>query len=236
MIGGMSSDQVTRLLLVRHGETAWNRDTRIQGHTDIPLNEKGRWQATQVARALHQDDDEIHAIYSSDLLRARHTAQALAALTGLPLRLDTQLRERHFGRLQGLTQEEVAAQWPEEARRWRERDPSYGPEGGETLQGFYDRCLAAITRIADRHMGQTVVLVAHGGVLDCFYRAANRVPLEAPRTWQIGNACINRLLYSPEGLRMLAWGDSRHLDDMAVLDESTDGQVAAGLAGRAPQP
>ncbi|MFT3858881.1 MAG: histidine phosphatase family protein [Aquabacterium sp.] len=219
----MSSDHVTRLLVVRHGETAWNLAARIQGHIDIPLNDKGRWQARQVGQALH--DEAIHALYSSDLLRARHTAEAIAEVTQLPLQLDAQLRERHFGRLEGMTQEEVATQWPEEARRWRERDPGYGPEGGETLQGFYDRCITTLTRLAHQHMGQTIAVVAHGGVLDCFYRAANRVPLQAPRTWHISNACINRLLYSPEGFSMQLWGDSRHLDDAPALDEATDGQV-----------
>jgi probable phosphoglycerate mutase len=224
MMGRMSSDQVTRLLVIRHGETTWNIATRIQGHTDIPLNDRGRWQAERVAQTVREEG--IDALYSSDLLRARHTADAIAGLLPLPLQLDAQLRERHFGRLEGLTQEEVAIRWPDEAKRWRERDPSYGPPGGETLQGFYDRCITALTRLAHQHMGQTIAVVAHGGVLDCFYRAANRVPLEAPRTWHINNACINRLLYSPEGFSMLAWGDSRHLDDAPALDESTDGNVA----------
>ena len=157
-------DQVTRLLLIRHGETPWNTEARIQGHIDIPLNDKGRWQAARVAQALA--DEELHAIYSSDLQRARHTAEAIAQAVGLPLSLDSALRERHFGRFEGMTQAEVAAQWPEEARRWRDRDPSYGPQGGETLSAFYERCLAAITRLARQHPGQSIALVAHGGVLD----------------------------------------------------------------------
>lgn len=217
-------DQVTRLFVIRHGETAWNLETRIQGHIDIPLNDKGRWQAERLALALQ--DEGIEAIYSSDLLRAQHTAQAIAQATGLPLTLDTALRERHFGRLEGKTQEEVAALWPEEARRWRQRDPAYGPEGGETLQDFYARCVDAITRLASQHPGQAIALVAHGGVLDCFYRAANRVPVEVPRSWKVTNASINRLLYSPEGFSMVAWADDAHLDDDLVLDESSDGAVA----------
>jgi probable phosphoglycerate mutase len=217
-------DQVTRLLVIRHGETAWNTEARIQGHIDIPLNDKGRWQAERAALALM--DEDIHAIYSSDLLRARHTAQAIAEAIDKPVVLDASLRERHFGHLEGKTPDEVAAQWPQESQRWRAREPSYGPKGGETLEGFYARCTEAITRLAERHPGQTVAIVAHGGVLDCFYRVANRVPLEAPRTWKINNASINRLLYSPEGFSMLAWGDSRHVEDEAALDEAADGQAA----------
>lgn len=219
------SDRVTRLLVIRHGETAWNLETRIQGHIDIPLNETGRWQAERVAQALA--DESLQAVYSSDLLRARDTAAAVARTQDLPLTLDAGLRERHFGHLEGLTQHDITARWPEEARRWRERDPHYGPQGGETLQAFYERCVGALTRLAERHLGQTIAVVAHGGVLDCFYRAANRVPLEAPRAWKVTNAAINRLLYSPEGLTLVAWADSRHLDSDATLDESTDGAVAA---------
>ncbi len=227
MMGHMP-DQVTRLHVIRHGETEWNTVSRIQGHTDITLNDTGRWQADRLAQAMM--DEEIHAIYSSDLQRAQQTAWAIAQALQKPLTLDTSLRERHFGRLEGRTQTEIAALWPEEARRWRERDPAYGPEGGETLQGFYDRCVSALTRLAQQHPGESIAVVAHGGVLDCFYRAANRLPLHAPRSWSINNASVNRLLYSPEGFSMLAWGDSRHLetDDVSRsqnLDETTDGAV-----------
>ncbi|CAH0351578.1 phosphoglycerate mutase GpmB [Aquabacterium sp. CECT 9606] len=222
-MGGMS-DHITRLLVIRHGETAWNLEARIQGHTDIPLNEHGRWQAERLALALA--DEGLDAIYTSDLQRARDTAQAVARATGLTLQLDQGLRERNFGRLEGMTQNQVALQWPEEGRRWRERDPTYGPEEGETLQSFYQRCVDTAERLAQLHPGQTVALVAHGGVLDCFYRAANHIPLQAPRTWTIGNVSINRLLYSPEGFSLLGWADTRHLDDDVSLDETSDGDVA----------
>ncbi len=218
------SDHITRLLVIRHGETAWNLEARIQGHTDIPLNEHGRWQAERLALALA--DEGVDAIYTSDLQRARDTAQAVARATGLTLQLDQGLRERNFGRLEGMTQNQVALLWPEEGRRWRERDPTYGPEEGETLQSFYQRCVDTAERLAQLHPGQTVALVAHGGVLDCFYRAANHIPLQAPRTWTIGNVSINRLLYSPEGFSLLGWADTRHLDDDVSLDETSDGDVA----------
>ncbi|RZI86470.1 MAG: histidine phosphatase family protein [Rubrivivax sp.] len=219
------SDQITRLLVIRHGETAWNLEARIQGHIDIPLNEHGRWQAERLAQALA--DEGIDALYASDLQRAFHTGQAVARAAGLTLQVDTGLRERNFGRLEGMTQEQVAKQWPEEGQRWRQRDPSYGPEGGETLQAFYERSVATAERLAQRHPGQTVALIAHGGVLDCFYRAANHVPLSAPRAWTIGNASINRLLYSPEGFSLLNWSDTRHLEGDVGLDEASDGDVAA---------
>lgn len=217
-------DKVTRLLVIRHGETDWNLDARIQGHTDIPLNARGRWQAERLGQALA--DEGIHAIYSSDLQRARDTADAIARHAGVPLQLDTALRERHFGRFEGRTQDEVGVHWPKELLRWRERDPSYGPEGGEVLQAFYERCVSAATRLADQHPGETIALVAHGGVLDCFYRAANRVAVAAPRSWKVANASINRLLYSPEGFTMVGWADDLHLAGApGALDEASDGRT-----------
>ena len=221
---GDMSDHITRLLVIRHGETAWNLEARIQGHTDIPLNEHGRWQAERLGLALA--DEGLDAVYASDLQRARDTGLAVARAAKLELQIDLGLRERNFGRLEGLTQNQVALQWPEEGRRWRERDPNYGPDGGETLQFFYDRCTETAERLAQRHPGQTIALVAHGGVLDCFYRAANHLPLSAPRTWTIGNVSINRLLYSPEGFSLLGWADTRHLDGEVGLDETGDGDVA----------
>lgn len=218
------SDRVTRLIAVRHGETAWNRDSRIQGHTDIPLNDRGLWQARQVGQAMAGEG--VHAIYSSDLLRALDTARAIGHAAGLAVHPERELRERHFGQLEGLTRDEIASRWPHDATRWNQRDPAYGPPGGETLQGFYDRCVGAMLRLAQHHLGQTVVLVAHGGVLDCFYRAANGVDLSTPRSWTIGNATINRLLFSPEGLTMVGWADDQHLTENPGLDESSDGLTA----------
>ena len=218
------SESATRLIAVRHGETAWNRVSRIQGHTDIPLNDAGLWQARQVGKAVAAEG--IDAIYSSDLQRAADTARAIGVASGLPVHLDVALRERHFGELEGLTHDEINTRWPEQARRWRGRDPDFGPQGGETLKDFHARCLGALTRLAQRHPGQTVVLVAHGGVLDCFYRAANGVDLSVPRSWTIGNATINRLLYSPDSLTMIGWADDGHLQAERGLDESSDGAVA----------
>ncbi|MEK8086062.1 histidine phosphatase family protein [Aquabacterium sp. A3] len=215
---------ITRVLVIRHGETAWNRESRIQGHIDIPLNDHGRWQAERVGQALL--DEPLVAIYSSDLQRAHDTALAIGDATGTEVRPEVALRERHFGEMEGLTHDEILARWPIEGRRWRQRDPEFGPPGGETLLAFYERCVAAATRLAAGHPGQTIALVAHGGVLDCFYRAANGLDLSVPRSWRIGNASVNRLLYSPQGFTMLSWADDRHLQADDGLDEATDGAVA----------
>ncbi|QIL43090.1 histidine phosphatase family protein [Acidovorax sp. HDW3] len=211
--------QVTRIIAVRHGETAWNRDTRIQGHTDIALNATGQWQARQLARALAQEP--LAAIYSSDLQRAQATAQAVAEATGAPLHLDAGLRERGFGAFEGRSFAEIEAQLPEQARRWRQREPDYAPEGGETLLQLRARVHAATEGIAARHPGALLLLVAHGGVLDVLYRAATRQSIQAPRTWQLTNTAINRLLWTPgHGLSLVGWADTGHLEQ-ASRDETT---------------
>ena len=211
-------DSSTRILAVRHGETAWNRETRIQGHIDIPLNPIGLLQARRVGAALQ--DEKIDAIYSSDLTRARQTAEAIARTTGAPLHLDVALRERAFGAFEGLTFDEITERWPEQAVRWRKRDLDFSADGGETIPAFYERCVSAVKRLAQAHAGQTLVIVAHGGVMDCLYRAGSRLPLEAPRSWTLGNATINRLLHSPEGLTVVGWNDDFHLENLS-LDEIT---------------
>jgi probable phosphoglycerate mutase len=211
-------EHATRLLAIRHGETAWNVDTRIQGQLDIPLNDTGRWQAERMAAALA--DEPLQAIYASDLGRAHDTALALGRATGLPVQLEPGLRERGFGVFEGRTFREIEAEWPEGSLRWRRRDPGFGPEGGETLEDFYERCIHTATRLARRHLGESIALVAHGGVLDCLYRAGARVGLQAPRTWQLHNTGINRLLYTAEGFTLVGWGDTLHLETGA-LDETT---------------
>lgn len=216
--------QATRVLAIRHGETAWNVDGRIQGQLDVPLNEMGRWQVHRLARAVA--DEDIAAVYSSDLLRAFETAQAVSRGCAAPIVTDVGLRERGFGAFEGLSYTEINARWPEMGERWRRRDPTFGAPGGETLNEFFERSIAAATRLAALHPGQTIALVSHGGVMDCLYRAASRVALDAPRSWQLGNAAINRLLYTPQGFTLVGWSDTYHLDD-DTLDESADGDAPA---------
>lgn len=204
----------TRLFVLRHGQTAWNAGQRLQGHLDIPLDDIGHQQAAQAAAALA--DEPLAAIYSSDLQRALQTAQALAATTSAPVVTDRRLRERHFGHFEGRTYAEVAQAWPEDAARWRQREPGFRPGGGESLLDFFDRCVGAVQALAAGHAGQAIAVVAHGGVLDCLYRAAVGVDLAAPRTWKVGNATINRLLYNGERLQLVGWSDTGHLEGDAL--------------------
>jgi probable phosphoglycerate mutase len=212
---------VTRIILIRHGETDWNTQTRIQGHIDIALNRRGRWQAQRLGAALA--DEGLAAVYSSDLQRARETAQAVADASGLSVQVSPTLRERAFGSFEGHTFAEIEAQWPEHAMRWRRRDPSFGPPGGETLLAFFERSLQAVHDLAAAHHGQAVAMVAHGGVLDCLYRAATGQSLGAARTWAMANAGINRLLRAGDVLTLVGWADVSHLDDEPTLDEWNEG-------------
>ena len=202
----------TRIFALRHGETAWNVAQRIQGQLDVPLNERGREQAARLAQALQGEG--LAAIHSSDLQRAAATAQALADACGLPVQHDAALRERAFGRFEGETYTDIEARWPEDALRWRKRDVDFAPGGGETLRNFSDRCVSTITRLAHAHRGEAIAVVAHGGVLDCLYRASARLGLDAPRTWQLGNAAINRVLFNGEGFVVIGWNDHGHLEGL----------------------
>jgi probable phosphoglycerate mutase len=221
----------TRILAIRHGETAWNVDTRIQGQLDIDLNDTGRWQAQRVGQALAQEP--IAAIYSSDLKRAFDTAQAIAesptrqAETAAHARLSVQthigLRERHFGHLQAQTWTQIETGWPEDAKLWRSRDPHWAPVGGESLVALRARIAQCVDALASQHVGEQIVLVSHGGVMDVLYRLATNQDTQAPRTWHLGNAALNRLLWTPQGLSLVGWGDVSHFDeaDTGPRDESS---------------
>ena len=211
--------QVTRIIAVRHGETAWNVDARIQGQLDVGLNETGRWQARRVGEALA--GEEISAVYSSDLGRAHETAQSIAETTGIPVVSDEGLRERSFGMFEGKTFDEIHEAWPDHAQNWRKRIPEWEPpQGGESLLQLRARVTRTLEDLASRHPGELIVVVAHGGVLDTLYRLATGQEVNSPRTWQLPNGAINRLLWTPEGLTLVGWSDTQHLENEPT-DENT---------------
>jgi probable phosphoglycerate mutase len=132
----------------------------------------------------------------------------------------TGLRERGFGIFEGLTYNEVETRWPEASERWRKRDPDFAPPGGETPVQVRQRVSETLNALASRHAGEHIVLVAHGGIMDVLYRLATQQDIGAPRTWTLGNAAINRLLWTPEGMTLVGWADTRHLEE-ATLDEAS---------------
>ena len=121
------------------------------------------------------------------------------------------------------TWKEIETGWPEDAKLWRGRDPHWSPMGGESLTVLRERIANCVHALASQHVGEQIALVAHGGVMDALYRLATQQAIEAPRTWHLGNAAINRLLWTPQGLSLVGWGDVSHFDDAtgAPRDETT---------------
>ena len=212
----------TTILLIRHGETAWNAERRLQGHLDIPLNPEGERQAALLAAALAPE--RIDHIVSSDLARARQTAEAIARARGAQVGTDPALRERCYGGFEGLLYSEIAARFPREFAAWQARDVNGvvppGANRGETFRQFFDRVTCAIKAHAAAHPGQTLALVAHGGVLECAYREALGLSLETPRDFKVLNASVNRFVVEEGTLRLVSWGEVGHLEP-AVLDDLT---------------
>jgi probable phosphoglycerate mutase len=205
---------MTRILLIRHGETAWNAVRRLQGHTDIPLSPAGERQAEALARALA--GEALDAIISSDLGRALQTAQAVAAQhPHLALHTDPGLRERGYGAFEGLLYTEIAERYPVEFAEWQARDvDAVMPAGGraaESFRQFYQRCQDGIARWAARYPQHTIAIVAHGGVLECAYRAARGLSIDGPRDFQVRNASINRFTFGNGVLSLEQWGEVAHL-------------------------
>lgn len=209
----------TRFCLVRHGETPWNAERRIQGHTDIGLDPEGVHQAGLAGRWLAAGEARPAHLYSSDLLRARLTAEPLAAALGLPIRYVPALRERRYGIFEGLTYDEARARFPDDYAAFEHREPDYAfPHGGESLRTFFARVTGALEALHAAHPGETVAIVTHGGVLDIANRFVRGNPLELPRDFHIPNTGLNWVRAAPEGWRIESWADTRHLDHGA-LDE-----------------
>ena len=202
----------TRICLIRHGETEWNVEKRIQGHTDIPLNETGRAQA--LAMAFTAAHERFQAIYSSDLVRATETAKALAQREDQEIRPFPPLRERHYGVFQGITAAEGAERLPHAYAHYAARDLEYDFETGESLQAFAGRVSEAIDWLVRHHVGQTIAAVSHSGVLDVVYRRATGRPLDTPRDFEIPNCGLNWFHFDGQGWHLEAWADRHYLHEV----------------------
>ena len=208
----------TEFLIVRHGQTSWNVERRIQGWRDIELNDNGHEQAQRLAEFLAHPQNPhspLDAIYSSDLARARATAQAVSDRLNLPLTLVDGVRERNYGILEGVPFDQMAQHHPAVAKVWQSRDPDGVIPEGETLREFHARVTGALETLASRHPKQRVLLVTHGGAMDIIWRAATGEPIETPRKVVMLNASINRIHIKADGNRcqwsLLDWGDVSHL-------------------------
>ena len=214
----MAAMPITHIVLIRHGETAWNAERRLQGHIDIALNTKGQRQAEALGTALAAQ--HFDAVIASDLARALQTANAVAGPRGMPVRVDAALRERCYGAFEGELYADIAQRFPAEFAAWQARDiDAVMPPGercAESFRQFYARSLAAIMGWAALHPGQSIALVAHGGVLECAYRAARQMPLDTARNFAVLNASINRFAVDNGVLRLISWGEVAHLAPRAI--------------------
>ena len=207
---------ITRFCLVRHGETDWNAARRLQGHTDIDLNAKGLAQAKQMAYALKKINLQFDVLYTSDLQRAAKTAQAIEALFKTSAISNARLRERHLGALQGLTTDEAPIREPDLWKSHLSRNLAENLLNGESIQQFADRIRTALEQIRVQHSGKTILLVSHGGALDMMYRIATNQPLDADKAVAVPNASLNWISHDGLSWQVDSWGDTGHLEDLAL--------------------
>jgi len=206
----------TRFCLVRHGETDWNAERRLQGHTDIDLNPRGIAQAAQMAKAIKAIDLEFDVLYTSDLQRAAKTANAIETLFNTKAIVDPTLRERHLGVLQGVSTAE-APQF--DAELWKNhlsRDIHEELRGGESIAQFAKRIHQALEKIRQQHLGKTILLVSHGGALDMMYRLASKQALDAEKAVSVPNASLNWISHDGNAWKVDRWADTSHLDSLAL--------------------
>lgn len=208
----------TEFLIVRHGETPWNVERRIQGWKDIELNESGRLQAERLGDHLTHPSaphGDVHAIYSSDLLRAKQTAETLATALRLSLSTVDGVRERNYGMLEGIPFDQMHEHHPEVAKVWASRDLDGVIPQGETLRQFHHRVTTTIESLATKHPGQRIIVVTHGGAMDIIWRQATGTDMQAPRKAPLLNASVNRIKLSAKQpgftWSLIEWGNVDHL-------------------------
>ena len=217
---------MTDFLFIRHGETPWNREHRFQGQADPPLTDWGRQQAARLGARLA--GERVDALISSDLLRARQTAEPLAQAWKMTPVLRPRLREQAFGDLEGLAVPTIQARYPELWTRWLEQRGDFAlPGGGESLRSFHARVLADVQELAGLYPGRVLAVVTHGGVLDMLWRSVHGLPLDGLRQCEIPNTGINRLRWVGDGLQLVGWADAAHLDGLVEpLPVTTAGACA----------
>lgn len=196
-------------IFIRHGETDWNREQRFQGQIDVPLNATGHRQAQRLAEALATERFDL--MVSSDLQRARQTAQPLEQRHARGARLHMALREQSFGVLEGLDVPAIKTRHPQLWAQWLRHDADYALPDGESARQFHARVIAAVRELAEAHGGKTLLVVTHGGVLDMLWRTAHGLSLNGPRECAIPNTGINRLRWRRGSLEILRWAEDTHL-------------------------
>lgn len=209
---------MTRFIAIRHGETQWNVETRIQGHGDSPLTAAGVRQAEAIAHRLAGESFDV--LVSSDLGRAAGTARRISERCGIGLTTDSRLRERNFGVGEGLTYDEIGMRYPDAFSRTRATDPDYTIPGGESRRAFHERVTAAFADLARVHEGRRVAVVSHGGVLATIYRFIHDIPVATLHRVPITNASFNAFAFDEDGWTLEAWDDTAHLPAPDPFEEA----------------
>jgi len=217
----MGKGITTELIVVRHGETIWNEKGLIQGHLDTDLSPMGIRQARAIAERLAED--EVTVIYSSDLKRSYKTAEYLAVKTGHKTITDSRLRERNLGIFQGLSMGEVKRKYPDEFNLYKTAGPDYVVPEGESRRQQFERAIACIKEITDRHIGKRIVIMTHGGVLNGLFRYVLDIPISVPTRFKLFNASINTFFVENGSWLLGTWGDVSHLQDIGVTVKWIDG-------------
>lgn len=207
----------TRIFLVRHGETAWNLEGRMQGHLDVPLTEIGIEQAKSAAQQLA--GISFKGFYSSDSQRAYRTALEISRKINILPNALFDLRERNLGILQGLTRAEAKENYLEILDAYIS-DPNYIIPDGESSHQFMQRCSTIVEKLAKQHLNQNILIVTHGGFIGNFLKYVLEIPLSAPRHFKIMNTSINTFLYDIEnGWTLESWGTLKHLARAGDVDD-----------------
>ena len=209
---------MTRVIAVRHGQTEWNVQARIQGQGDSDLTAQGRAQARSIAERLAREHFDI--LVSSDLGRAAATAQAICERCSRPVVLDPRLRERRFGVGEGMTYEEVDRAYPGAFARIRNVDPDFVIPGGESRRQFHERVRGAFDSLAAAHPGKSIVVVTHGGVLATFFRHVHDIALDVAHPIAITNASYNVLTHDGARWSIATWSDNAHLEGGESFEEA----------------
>ena len=209
-------NNLTRICLIRHGETNWNAERRMQGHTDIELNQRGKEQAAQLALALKKSGLYFDLLYTSDLQRAVDTGKAVAQALNLKTIAIPDLRERHYGALQGVKIDEAPLLQPSIWKAYKERYPDHELDGGESVMQFANRVSDALNNLKKQHQGKTIMVVAHGGVLETIHRLISKQSLLAERTVSVPNASLNWIYHNGDEWKIDCWADISHLNSAAL--------------------
>jgi probable phosphoglycerate mutase len=210
--------QKMKLTVVRHGETNWNKERRIQGQIDVPLNAKGIAQASAVANKLKAE--VFDGIVSSDLSRAKQTADPNKK-TDTQLTLEPLIRERHLGVLEGLFVSDAKKKNEKDLRAFQERSFTHTPAGAESMEEFVRRVKKSLTIIHQKFKKSSVLVITHGGVIDILWRLANKIEPGSKATLPIGNGSIHHFIYNPEteSVDIESFNQIEHLTRSIVLND-----------------